>query len=107
MPERSIKILTDLKDLLVRHFGDEISRVTLFGSRSQDTAQEDSDYDILIVLKHDYDWRKEKQIINTCYEIDLKYDVLTDVKVISLTELQTLKGKQPYIVNALKEGIMV
>lgn len=47
MPERYIKILTDLKDLLVRHFGDEISRVTLFGSRSQDTAQEDSDYEIL------------------------------------------------------------
>lgn len=107
MPEYDVHILTDLKDLLMRQFGDEVNQVLLFGSRSQDAAREDSDYDILVVLTRNYDWKKERQIINTCYEIDLKYDVLTDVKVISLNELHTLRGQQPYIVTALQQGIML
>jgi len=37
--------------------------------------------------------------------IDLQYDVLTDVKVISVNELHSAKGRQPFIVNAMNEGV--
>lgn len=98
-------IVQELKKRLVRQFKDEINQVILFGSRSRDEAGTDSDYDILLVLNHDYDWRKENTILRACYEIDLQYDVLTDVKIISVNELQSIKGKQPFIINAMKEGI--
>jgi hypothetical protein len=33
--------------------------------------------------------------------------VLTDVKIISLNELNSLRGKQPYILNALEKGVSI
>lgn len=107
MSASSREILAELKALLTHRFGEEVKQVTLFGSQSQGMATEDSDYDILVVLQHDYDWRKEKEIINACYYLDLKYDILTDVKVISLNELHSPKGQQPYIVNALQKGVSI
>ncbi len=100
------KILNDLQALLVKEFGDSIAKVILFGSHALGTASPSSDYDILVVLKKDYDWRLEDDILSTCYEIDLKYDILTDVKVISQEELKTVKGKQPFILNALEHGLV-
>ena len=45
-------------------------------------------------------------IANEIYEMDLKYDIVTDVKLISHRELSTIKGKQPFIINALESGIV-
>ena len=100
------KILKELKALLIEHFSDYIDKVILFGSQALDTAKEYSDYDILVILKKDYDWRLADAILALCYDIDLKYDILTDVKLISRNELNTIKGKQPFILNALEQGLV-
>jgi hypothetical protein len=47
----------------------------------------------------------ENDILDACYEIDLEYNLVTDIKIISLQELGSLKGKQPFIVHAVAEGI--
>jgi predicted nucleotidyltransferase len=101
------KILKELKALLIESFSDYIDKVILFGSQALNTAKEYSDYDILVILKKDYDWQLEDSILSLCYEIDLKYDILTDVKLISRNELNTIKGKQPFILNALEHGLVV
>lgn len=98
-------ILKELKELLAAKFGDDINRVILFGSRVEGRARKYSDYDVLIVVARDYDWKYKHRIQDACWEIDYKFDVLTDVKIISLSELNTLKGKQPYILNALENGL--
>ncbi len=102
-----LRILKELKKSLVLRFGNEIDRVVLFGSQTKGTDRSYSDYDILVILKDDYDWQKEEEISNICYETDLKYDIHTDIKVISLRELKTLKGRQPFIINAMEEGITI
>jgi predicted nucleotidyltransferase len=99
------EIAQKLKDVLSQRFGNIFDRIILFGSRSRGNAQPDSDYDILIVLKTDYDWLMENDILDACYEIDLEYNLVTDIKIISLQELGSLKGKQPFIVHAVAEGI--
>jgi len=81
--------------------------VGLFGSQATDQALPYSDYDILIILKNECDWKTEDQILNICYTIDLEYDILTDIKVLSINDLNTLKGKQPFVLKALREGITV
>lgn len=101
------KILKELKALLIENFSDYIDKVILFGSQALNTAKEYSDYDILVILKKDYDWQLEDSILSLCYEIDLKYDILTDVKLISRNELSTIKGKQPFILNALEHGLVI
>ncbi|HLP46021.1 MAG TPA: nucleotidyltransferase domain-containing protein [Candidatus Kapabacteria bacterium] len=101
------KILTELKALLIKEYAEYIDKVVLFGSRAVNTASKYSDYDILLVLKKDFDWRLEDAILSSCYEIDLKYDIVTDVKLISGKDLNSMKGRQPFILNALEHGLMV
>jgi len=36
-----------------------------------------------------------------CYDIDLKYDIRTDIKTISAGELREPGGRQPFIQRAL------
>ncbi len=97
----------ELKELLVKNFPDYIDRVILFGSRAQGKAHRYSDYDILIILKKSYDWKFKDEIYDKTWEIDYKYDILTDVKLISNEELKTIKGKQPFILDALETGIVL
>ena len=107
IPMDSKTILKDLKNLLISRYGNDIKRVILFGSQAVGDAEKFSDFDILIVLEEDYDWRREKELIALCYDIDLKYDIITDIKLISENDLKTIKGKQQYILQALESGITV
>lgn len=101
----SMFLLKEVKKLLSERFGDEIQKVILYGSRSGGTSGTGSDYDILVILKNPHDWRMRKKISSVCYELDLKYDILTDIKTVSETDLYGSAGKQPFIMNALREGI--
>jgi predicted nucleotidyltransferase len=98
-------ILKDLKHLLKSRFADEIKDIVLFGSQVNRHAHKDSDYDILIILKKKADWKVEREISDLCYEVDLKYNIITDTHVIGVPELNTLRGKQPIFVNAIANGL--
>ena len=99
--------LTELKSLLMEKFSDYIDKVILFGSQVNGTAGEHSDYDILIIIKKPYDWKFENEVYDTCFNINLKYDIITDIKIVSYDELSALKGKQPFIQNAIHDGITI
>jgi len=98
-------VLNDLNDLLKARFADNLKEVVLFGSQADGTAHKDSDYDFLIILKEKADWKIEGEISDLCYEIDLKYNIITDIHILSEGELSTIRGKQPIFVNALSKGI--
>lgn len=38
-------------------------------------------------------------------DVDIAYDILIDVHLLSMDELNTKRGRQPIFVNALKNGI--
>jgi predicted nucleotidyltransferase len=99
------KILSDLKSHLITNYGGSVKDVVLFGSQARGDSKEYSDYDVLIVLEKDYTGKDENQIFDLCYDIDLKYNILLDVHVISKSELASIRGRQPVFVNALKSGI--
>jgi predicted nucleotidyltransferase len=98
-------ILTDLNKLLKSRFQNNLKDIILFGSRVHGTATTDSDYDILIILRNKADWKTEREISDICYEIDLRYNIITDTHVLSESELQTLRGKQPVFIDALTRGL--
>lgn len=97
-------ILTELDALLRSRLSGNLKEVVLFGSRINGNSRSNSDYDILIVLKNKVDWRGEREISDLCYEIDLKYNIITDTHIISEAEISTLRGKQPVFINALEKG---
>lgn len=99
------KILIDLKRHLKKHYGESIKDVVLFGSHASGDSTEYSDFDVLIVLEKDYSNNDENKILDLCYDIDLKYDILLDIHILSRKEMNSIRGKQPIFVNALKSGI--
>ncbi len=105
MTNDKIKILNDYKDILSTRLKDNLKDVILFGSQLTGAANQDSDFDILIVLKQKPDWNAEREISDLCYEIDLKYGIISDTHVLSDDDLNSLRGKQPIFVNALQNGI--
>jgi predicted nucleotidyltransferase len=98
-------ILNDLNSILSSRFSDNLQDIILFGSRAIGKSHKDSDYDILIILKQKVDWKKEREISDLCYQIDLKYNVITDTHVLSQNEFSTLRGKQPIFINAISKGL--
>ena len=97
--------MQELKELLLSSFPNEIDHVILFGSRVNGDARDYSDYDVLVIVNHPYDWKFKHRIYDATYDIDLKYDLLTDLKIISTDELQTIKGKLPFIQEAIERGV--
>jgi predicted nucleotidyltransferase len=101
-----IMIVKELKRDLVSSFGDDINDVILFGSQASGKSAEDSDYDILILLSHDYDWRYRNLLFDKAFDVGLKYQVLFDLHLLSSNERNnSLKGKEPIIIHALEKGI--
>ena len=98
-------ILKDLNYLLKARFADDLKDIVLFGSQAYGGANKDSDYDILIILTKKADWKVEREISDICYEVDLKYNIITDTHVIGESEFSTLRGKQPIFINAISKGL--
>ena len=104
MKQQNHTIMKELKKGLKNKF-DFVLEVILFGSQATGKAIDFSDYDILVIASHPISWQERRKISDEIYSIDLKYNILTDVKIISEPELKTLRGKQPFIQRALQEGI--
>ena len=104
MTDRTI-ILKDIKRHLQEKLGNYIQDIILFGSQSKGLSNQDSDFDILILAKSKPDWNMKRKISDFCYDIDLKYNIVTDTHILSRQELNELRGKQPIFQKAIQEGI--
>lgn len=104
---KKLIILQDLKNELTNYFGNDLVNIYLFGSQATNTENADSDYDILILIKTKKDWRTKDRVIDICYEIDLKHDILIDPHILAEEELTSIRGKQPVFINAMLNGIRV
>lgn len=100
-----IQILKELKKHLLANLGAGIVDIILFGSQLMSLEISDSDFDVLIILDKDYNWKDENRILDFCYDIDLKYNILIDAHIISKNELNSKRGKQPIFINAINTGV--
>ncbi len=100
----SKKLAQEIKQHLNTHLSNRVTDVVLFGSQIKGNAKNDSDYDVLIILKDDYDRKTKRTINDLCYDFDLKYDIFLDTQIISKDELENgLRGKHPIFKIAIKE----
>jgi predicted nucleotidyltransferase len=100
-----LTILRDLKGYLQKKYNHSVKDLILFGSQLDDNSNDNSDYDILIILDKNYNARDENQIYDLCYDINLKYNIIIDAHLISQRELNSLRGKQPIYTKAIKTGL--
>ena len=91
------KILNDIKNLMFALLPGKVHKIILYGSQISGKITGNSDFDILIILDSDTDWKLENKILENFYKnIDLKYDILTDVRIINISLLDTPFGQQPF-----------
>ena len=103
----NITLLREMKQILEKEFGPLIKRIILFGSRVDGTAGKYSDYDVLVVVNKNIDWKTADEIRSVLYDLNIEHEILISVQVISESELNALPGKQPFIQNAIETGIAV
>jgi predicted nucleotidyltransferase len=106
LTEKENQAIKELVAGLKKVYGDNLSRVILYGSKARGEATEDSDIDILVVLKDIKNQSVEKmKIRQISWEICYKYDLL--LSVIVRSEQDYLRKDTPLLMNVEKEGISV
>ena len=70
--------LVTLVDRLHQRYGEDLLRVVLFGSKARGDFDEESDLDVLIVVRMPDDnyWRHWNEIVTTTYDLELTYSVV-------------------------------
>jgi len=94
-----------LKNNLYSIFGNIIKEIILFGSQAKGNASEFSDYDLLVYLSVDYDWKFKDKIRDIVCDFEIENEIIIDLHFISDTEIDTIRWNNPLINNAIKEGI--
>ncbi|MCI5146603.1 MAG: nucleotidyltransferase domain-containing protein [Candidatus Electrothrix sp. AR3] len=98
------QILQEFKQAVTEKYA--LTDIRLFGSNARGDATVDSDIDIFIQT-HDLTNDREKDIYNMAYELELEYDCLIDVILLSDTVIETHAAHLPIYHNILREGVLV
>jgi uncharacterized protein len=78
--------LRELKERLARDFS--LVEIRLFGSRAREEGDPESDLDVLIILERE-DWNTSMAIYDTCFDLNLKYDVVLTCVIYSREGFQS------------------
>lgn len=106
MPSNIPKIIRKFKKELVRIYGDQIHSILLYGSRARGDERSDSDIDILIVLKSEFNY---SEMLKLSDELAASLSLENDV-VISrafVTEKDFRERQIPFLMNVRREAITV
>mgnify|MGYP000421492497 CR=1 FL=1 len=79
LKENEKKALLELKKRLLGRFPD--AKIILYGSKARGDFDEESDIDILIILKNKVDDSLREDIFSMSFKIELKYDVIFGILV--------------------------
>ena len=99
-------ILRALRSEMARVLGDRLEQILLFGSQARGEARPDSDIDILVVVREDYDYadliRRTFPIIAA---LSLRYDVVISRAFVSRERYE--REQSPFLLNVRREGIAI
>lgn len=100
-------IIEIIREQLNSQLPGKIKKIILYGSYARNSFHSDSDIDLLLIMESRIDESLRKQIYDICYDLNSKYDIWIDISLLSEDDLKTVRGKQPFVQNALLEGIVL
>jgi predicted nucleotidyltransferase len=104
VPLRIRKLMKELKEGLIRIYGDRLKAVYLYGSYARGDYRQGSDVDVMILLS-DYKnyWEELRRSTNLASDISLEYDVT--VSRLIMKEIQWKESDMPVLRNIHREGV--
>ena len=98
------KLMKELKEGLIRIYGDKLKAVYLYGSYARGDYRQGSDVDVMILLS-DYRnyWEELRRSTELASDISLEYDVT--VSRLIMKEIQWKESDMPVLRNIHKEGV--
>ena len=103
---RKLEILRTLRRELRRILGDKLEAIYLFGSQARGEARPDSDIDVLVVVRGDFDYadliRRTSPVVSA---LSLQYDIVLSRAFVSKERFA--QEESPFLLNVRREGIAV
>ena len=97
-------IIEEFKEEAGKIYGNRLDRIILYGSWATGTATNDSDIDLMVVLKGNISPGREiDRMIDCITDLNLKYDTLISVVPVSDEVYANLDS--PLLLNVRREGI--
>lgn len=106
MPARVKKLLKMFKSEISRIYGKQLKTVYLYGSYARGEARSDSDIDLLLVLKGEFDYIEMlKRSDDFAASFCLENDVVISRAFVSEQEYK--ERQIPFLINVRRDGVMV
>ena len=107
MPRNIRKILRELKEGLVKIYGDQLKAVYLFGSFARGEGKlPDSDIDVMVVLNGEFNYSNvEKRSIDFVSSLCLEHEVIIICHFVS--DKRYTESKMPFMLNVRKDAVAV
>ena len=99
-------LLKELKRGLIQIYGEQVDRILLYGSRARGDERPDSDIDILIVLKDDFNYGEMLRLSSDlAASLSLENDVVISRTFVSKEHFE--KRQTPFLINVRREAVPV
>lgn len=99
-------ILENLKRELMKIYGDQVDRILLYGSRARGDERPDSDIDILVVLKDDFNYSEILELSSDlAASLSLENDVVISRAFVSKEQFE--HRQTPFLMNVRREAVPV
>jgi predicted nucleotidyltransferase len=98
------KILQKCHDRLKGCYGDDLAGVVLYGSVARGEDEEESDIDLLVLLKSEFDrWQEIKRMVRILFPLQMECDRYISAKPVAESDFR--KGKVAFLRKAKSEGV--
>jgi predicted nucleotidyltransferase len=105
MNETVHQLVRQVKEHLLKLYGDKIKQVILYGSQARGEATEDSDVDVLVVVDDSLDLPAVRNSLS-----DLLFDFLLEtnelISVIAIPEQLFNTYNSPFLLTVKEEGVV-
>jgi predicted nucleotidyltransferase len=100
------EILDECRRRLRDHYGEELADIVLYGSIARGDEDAESDIDLLVLLKSDFNrWEQIKVIVRLLYPVQMKCDRYISAKPVH--EVDYREGKHAFLRRAKSEGVLL